>query len=106
MVAPKSIPVLGPRYTPLRFQVDPMMPPPRRDLRWVMIVLGIAFVIVGLLLLVVGAIVTSAVSLGSSGCSPSPCPLADPGTWLEWIGLPFLALGILLAGTGFWWALR
>ncbi|MCI4361202.1 MAG: hypothetical protein L3J91_05815, partial [Thermoplasmata archaeon] len=86
---------MGPRYSPVRFQVDPLSPPPQRDPRYVLIVLGIAFVIVAVLLLVVSAIVSSAVSAGSTGCMGGTCPNVDPGPWLAWIGLPFLALGIV-----------
>ena len=97
---------LGPRYWPLRIQVDPLDQMPRRDIRWVLIVLGIAFIILAILLLVVSSIVSSVVPSSSTGCSAPPCPNVDPGVWFDWIGLPFLALGIVLLGVGLWWAVR
>jgi hypothetical protein len=97
---------LGPSYTPLRLQIDPLSPPPRRDVRWVLIVLGIAFVIVGVLFFVVGALVSSVLAGGAGGCGPGSCPGVDPGPWFIGIGLPFLVLGVALLSLGLWWALR
>lgn len=99
-------PPIGPRYAPVWFQVDPVSPTPRRDLRWVLIVLGIAFLLVAILLLAVGAIVSSVVPATPVGCSGSSCPTADPGLWFDWLGTPFLVLGIVLLALGLWWALR
>ena len=69
-----------------------------------MIVLGIALTIVSVFLLVVSAIVSSAVSAGNARCSPAPCGGIDPGPWFAWLGLPLLLLGLALAVGGFWWA--
>ena len=80
-----------------------MNPPPRRDVRWIMIVLGICLVILAILLLSVGAIVSSAVS---GGCGSSSCSTIDPGLWFDWLGLPILALGSVLLIGGIWWAIR
>ena len=79
---------------------------PRRDVRWILIVSGVALTILGVLLLVVGAIVSSAVAAGSRGCSGPACTNVDPGVWLEWTGAPFLALGLGLLLLGVWWAIR
>ena len=94
---------LGPRYSGLRFQVDPIYPPPRRDIRWVLIVLGISFLVVGILFLAVAALVSGAVS---AGCGSPTCSNVDPGPWFDWVGLPFLGLGVAFLVTGLWWALR
>jgi len=102
-LAPRPQAPLGPRYTSLRLQVDPLEPAPQRDIRWILIVLGIAFVVVGVLLLAVASIVSDAVS---AGCSSSPCASLDPGPWFDWMGLPFLGLGIVLLAVGLWWAFR
>lgn len=71
-----------------------------------MIVLGIALVLAGVLFLTVGSIVSDAIAAGSQGCSSGHCPTVDPGAWIDWIGIPFLAIGILLLAIGLWWALR
>jgi hypothetical protein len=86
----------GPRYTGLRFQIDPLVPPPRRDVRWILITLGAAFLVVGGFLLGAGALVESVV--------PRAAP--DPGLWLAWFGAPFLLLGGVFFGVGLIWAIR
>lgn len=68
-----------------------------------LIVTGIGLTIAGTLLLVVGSIVSSAVGAATSGATSSA---PDPGVWIEWIGVPFLALGLVFLGLGLWWALR
>ena len=83
-----------------------MDPPPRRDIRWIMIVLGISFLIVAGLFLALGAVVGSVLSGRSSSCPGPGCGSSGPATWLEWFGVPFLVLGLVLVGLGLWWALR
>lgn len=90
---------MGPPYW-WRLQIDPMSPMPGRDVRYVMIVTGIALTILGLLLLAVSAIITDAISAAAG-------PLVvDPGPWFSWIALPFLGVGIALLVVGVWWGLR
>jgi hypothetical protein len=86
----------GPRYPGLRLQIDPLDPPPRRDVRWILITLGAAFLIIGGFLLAVGALVEGVVPRGGP----------DPGLWLAWSGAPFLVLGSIFFGVGLVWALR
>ena len=102
---PVSAPI-GPGFPPVWFQEDPVSPTPRRDVRWTLIVLGIAFLIVAILLLAIGAIVSSVVPAGSASCGAPPCSSVDPGLWFDWLGTPFLVLGIVLLALGLWWALR
>ncbi|MCI4345987.1 MAG: zinc ribbon domain-containing protein [Thermoplasmata archaeon] len=97
---------LGPRYWGFRFQVDPSVPPPRRDVRYVLIVVGFALTILAVLLFVVSAIVSDAISAGAAACTHPPCTPVDPGSWFAWIALPFLSLGIALLAVGLWWGLR
>ena len=94
---------LGGRFTALRFQVDPVWPPPRRDIRYVLIVLGVGLVIAGSLMLGISAVVAGALSVG---CAGPVCGSAGPSGWLEWLGIPMLVVGVVLAGLGLWWALR
>jgi hypothetical protein len=78
-----------------------MDPPPRRDVRYVLIVLGAALLLMGLLLVAVSAIVSDALSIGSGACA-APCP-GDPSAWILWLGLPFLGTGLFLLGLGLLW---
>ena len=100
---------MGPRCSPLRFQVDPLSPQPQRDPQYVLIVLGIAFVIVAVLLLVSLGHREQRGLGGLNGVHGADVPeRGPPGPWLAWIGLPFLAwpLGIVFLIGGLWWALR
>jgi zinc-ribbon domain len=56
---PRPAPVWG-RYSSLRLQVDPSDPPPQRDARWVALVLGGCFLVIGVFLLGVAAILSAA----------------------------------------------
>lgn len=100
---PSAIPQ-GWRYTALRFQIDPMNPPPLRDVRYTMIVAGIALTVLAVLLLVVASIVTGATS--AAPCSGASCSRPDIGSWFTWAALPMLAVGAILFGVGLWWGLR
>jgi hypothetical protein len=71
-----------------------------------MIVFGIALTIVAVLLIAASAIVSDAVSAGSSGCTSNACPSLDPGPWFDYIGLPLLALGVGLLVLGLLRTLR
>ena len=64
-----------------------------------MIVLGFAFIIVGVLLLMVSDIVGFAVT---AGCSSAGCPGVDPAPWFAWFGLPILVAGIVTLIAGAW----
>jgi hypothetical protein len=97
---------MGRPYWGWRFQIDPMSPAPRRDVRYVMIVTGIAMTILALLLLAVSAIISDAISLGTGSCATPPCSAVDPGPWFAWIALPFLLLGVALLVVGVWWGIR
>lgn len=88
------------------FQVDPMNPPPLRDIRWSMIVTGIALAIVGVIFLSLGALVAGALSAAGAGCLGSSCTGPDVGGWFTWFDLPFLALGVVLFLVGLWWGLK
>lgn len=84
----------APRYTALRWQIDPMDPPPRRDRRWTLFALGGALLVVGLMLLLVALIVTTALSAAGSACGPgTPCATNSPGPWFAWASVPFLTGG-------------
>lgn len=98
--------LLNSRYWPIRFQIDPMDPMPRRDSRWMAIVGGATLLIVGILLLGVSAVLASALSLGGAGCSGTGCGAADPALWFEWASLPLLGAGALLVAFGLWRAFR
>jgi hypothetical protein len=104
--SPDSRAPTGPVYSALRFQIDPVSPPPRVDGRFVMVVVGIALVILAILLLILSAVITSAVSAGSPGCGGASCPTVDPGPWFAWAGLPVLGVGIFLLAAGVRWGLR
>lgn len=96
----------APRYTALRWQIDPMDPPPRRDRRWMMIVLGGALLVVGVFLLGTAAIVGAALSVGAPNCGPGPsCYSLSPGVWFEWASVPFLLVGGSLLALGAWRAI-
>jgi hypothetical protein len=79
-------PTMG-RYLGIRFQVDPMDPPPARDARWVALVSGAGLAVAGAFLVVVYSIATTA--------SPN-----SGGALLEFVllvpGLALLAVGIVL----------
>lgn len=92
------------RYTALRWQIDPMDPPPRRDARWTAMVLGASLLVVGALLLAVSAIVASAVAASSGACAG--CGAGAPAVWLTWASAPFLAIGGGLLALGVWRAVR
>ena len=67
---------------------------------------GIAFIVVGALLLAFSALIGSILSGTTSGCTGPGCTSFDPSSVFLWLGLPFLILGLVLAALGFWWALR
>ena len=80
-----------------------MDPAPRRDPRWAMITTGIALTIAGALILGVAAVISGVIG---AGCGGGACAAVDPGAWFAWLGLPFLAVGLVLLGLGFWWGVR
>ena len=96
----------GRRYWGLLWQVDPMNPPPVRDVRYTMIVAGIALLILGVLVLGVGALVGAALSVAGPSCPASGCAGLDVGSWFTWFGLPLLGVGVLLFVVGLWWGLK
>jgi len=94
------------RYTPLRFQVDPSEPPPVRDPRWVLLVLGISLAIVGGFLLIVDAILGPVIPDASGFCGPAPNGAAcGGGVVFEYVflvpGLVLLIGGAALAAAAF-----
>jgi hypothetical protein len=87
--------VIG-RYSGWRFQVDPSDPPPVRDARWLLVILGVGLAVAGLLLLVLDSLVTGALSLASGGCSGA---CAGPFVYLFFYpGIALLGAGFVLAG--------
>jgi hypothetical protein len=97
-------PILLNRVTGLRFQIDYVDPPPRRDARWVGLVLGIALAVVGGLFLLVDSIVTGALSTTNcaSGGMNNPCggPLFEylfllPGLAMLMIGVAIVVVALL-----------
>jgi hypothetical protein len=93
------------RYTPLRFQVDPSEPPPVRDPRWVLLVLGVTLAIVGGFLLVVDSILSMLIPAASGSCEAAPNGAACGGVVFEYVflmpGLVLLIGGAVLAGAAF-----
>jgi hypothetical protein len=71
-----------------------------------MIVVGAAFTILGVLLLIVSAVVTFAVSTGASGCVANACDVQDPGPWFGGAGLLVLLFGAGLLALGVWRGMR
>lgn len=91
------------RYSALRWQIDPMDPPPRRDPRWTMFVLGGALLIVGVMLAGVATIVGSALSTGGAACDPAgSCTAGSPAPWFAWASVPFLVGGAALVAYALW----
>jgi hypothetical protein len=88
--------VIG-RYSGLRFQVDPADPPPYRDARWVLLVLGVALAIVGGTLLIFDSVVTGAISLSGNSCAP-PCDSAAFEYLFVLPGVGLLVAGVVLSG--------
>jgi hypothetical protein len=71
-----------------------------------MIVVGSAFIILGVLLLAVGTIVSDAVGAATASCGAPPCLPADPGGWFVWTGLGVVVVALPFVVLGFWRALR
>jgi hypothetical protein len=93
------------RYTGLRFQIDPLRPPPTRDVRWVGFVLGLCSAIVGGFLLVVDVIVTAATSGGGGACASGASNASCGAPLFQYAflfpGLALLAIGVILAVAAF-----
>ena len=91
------------RYTALRLQVDPLDPPPRRYLRWVLFVTAVGLAIVGGLLLIAYAIVSDATSLGGT-CGSASNATACGSPVFEYVffvpGILLLAVGLILGAIG------
>ena len=86
------------RYTALRFQVDPIEPPPERDIRWPILVLGVCSLVVSGVLLTVYALVNGATAGSELSCgsgSASPCASAVVEYVFLVPGLALLAVGVV-----------
>ncbi|HLM90583.1 MAG TPA: hypothetical protein VK424_00780 [Thermoplasmata archaeon] len=85
------------RFTALRFQVDPTDPPPERDVRWLILILGICSVIVSVFLLAVYSIVSAATSGSGFPCGGGPESSPCTGSLVDYLflvpGLALLAIG-------------
>jgi hypothetical protein len=97
------------RYTSLRFQVEPTDPPPVRDIRWPILVLGICGVVVSVMLFGVYAIVNAASSGSKVPCGSGPGLSPCTSTIFEYVflvpALVLLVLGvaaIVLVLRGIW----
>jgi hypothetical protein len=94
----------------LRIQIDPTEPPPPRYGRWVLLVLGIAFVVLGVLLLAVYGIVGDALHAGGGGCASGASSDGCVSPVFEYVffvpGLILLALGATFATVAFVRVLR
>jgi hypothetical protein len=98
-------PILG-SYSPLRFQVDPGLAPPPRDVRWVFIALGLALVALAVFFLIAGGLLMQALSLGTCGQGAAPCAGLTVGQAFEEFGAAMLGIGVLCVVYGIIRALR
>ncbi|HXW67299.1 MAG TPA: zinc ribbon domain-containing protein [Thermoplasmata archaeon] len=92
------------RYSGLRFQVDPGDPPPYRDARWVLVVLGVGLATLGAFLLALDSLLTGALSLSGGSCSG--CSAAPVAFLFLFPGLGLLLAGAVVAGAALVHALR
>lgn len=83
------------RFQSWRFQVDPTDPPPQRDLRWLLLVLGFCSLVVSVFLLVLYAVLVAAVPGIGSPCGSGT--LSCTGTLMEYL---FLVPGLVLLAAG------
>jgi hypothetical protein len=87
------------RFNPPRIQVDPTLDPPRRDARWVALVLGVCCFVIAGFLLVVYTLVDAATSTSGSTCGAGPGSSPCTGPIFEYLFLipavALLAIGAL-----------
>jgi hypothetical protein len=83
------------QYSPLRLQVDPGLEPPPRDVRWVLIMIGVAAVFLAAMFLIVGSLLTQVTSTPNGGCSQGsvPCAGLNVGPGFTWAGVVLLVAG-------------
>jgi hypothetical protein len=94
--APRAGRILG-RYSALRLQIDPTDPPPERDVRWPILVLGVCCLVVSGFLLLVYEILNVVVSPSASPCGGGPDPSPCLSTVTEYV---FLTPALVLLAIG------
>ncbi len=94
--APRGGRILG-RYSSLRLQIDPTDPPPERDVRWPILVLGFCCLVVSGLLLLVYEILSVVTSHSGPSCGGGPDPSPCLSTVTEYA---FLAPALVLLAIG------